>query len=717
MRIFVFQNSLQKHSAGKISFFLALFFISFTSYSQTRAYTRIYSDNMKGGSTIFGNTLMNIVTDNKVDFVKMNDSSDVYGNDVQDMEYIDIDGNSGFGSVTRNSSSAALILPPGTNTIKLAKLYWGGRIANTDFDLTKTENKTVKIRKGTEDSYSNVMAINIDTIAIVPGFTEYLASADITDFIKNNGAGTYEVGNVPLSTGAVGDGGNHGGWSIVVVYENNALPYNSVRVYDGFQSVYNGGNPVTSMVTLTGLDVPSGSIQAGDAKMGVVALEGDANLPGDYLLINGNIFSNATNPPFNPWNGTISNNGVPVHTKSPDYVNQMGIDIDMFDVGSGYGILPNANSVTLEFGTQADKYFPCVFTFTIRMKDPTINLEKTVSDANNDHLAESGEILTYTLKGANNGIGSANNIVLRDTLPNTVTYKPGSLKVISAPGVASGLKTDNAGDDIAEYLVNGPTKSVVFRIGTGATSVAGGTLAANETYEVQFQVTVNDPGAGIPVPPIMNIARITSSSDAGVNFVDDGTAIMNPEAGPLPVTLVKFSGNLLSEHEVKLDWATTMEINCSRFVIQRSYNGIAFTDVGTVAGNGTTNLFHSYTENDHIYSFTGSVVYYRLKQIDLDRKESFSNIVPVKIKKTSQLITVSPNPFKDFMNVNVEWNKAESVAVKIFNVQGKEVFSKKIQMNSGNNFLKIDKLANLPNGNYLLQFISSSQNVVQKITK
>ena len=83
----------------------------------------------------------------------------------------------------------------------------------------------------------------------------------------------------------------------------------------------------------------------------------------------------------------------------------MGLDIDQFDVGSGYGILPNANSVTLEFGTTSDKYFPGLFTFTIKMKDPTISLDNAVSDANNNHFAESMKCLTYTLTGGNNGAG------------------------------------------------------------------------------------------------------------------------------------------------------------------------------------------------------------------------------------------------------------------------------------------------------------------------
>lgn len=722
MQIFTSKSFVKKKLKSFIAFSMLLL-ISSASFSQTRSYSLVYSENLKGGSTIFGNTLMHIITNKKVDTVKMNDNrkngNSGYGNDNEDMQYVDIDGSTGNGSVTRNSSSADLILPAGSNTIKLARLYWGGRVTDKEFDLTKSANKTIKIRKGTTNVYSDVTALGIDKTPITnaSGNTEYQAYADITTFVKNNGAGTYTVGNVPLSTGATGGGGNHGGWSIVVVYENALVSYNSVRVYDGFQQVYNGGSLTTTTVTLTGLNVPSGTLAAADAKMGVVAWEGDANLKGDFLKINGNIFSNATNASDNPWNGTITDNGVHVTTKNPDYTNQMGIDIDMFNVGAGYGIMPNANSVQLQFGTEQDQYYPGVFTFTIKMKDPTVTLDKFVADANNNHLAEVGEVLTYTLKGANNGPGNANNVMVTDTLPNTVTYKPGSLKVIGAPGVAAGAQTDKAGDDIAEYTVKGSVKAVTFRLGTGATSSAGGTLAPNETYEVQFQVTVNDPGRGIPVPSILNIARITSVSDAGVNFVDDGTAIINPEAGPMPVTLAKFGAALLQNNLVKVDWITSMEINCSHFIVQRSYDGNIFSDVQTVAGNGTTNLIHSYSITDSALSFTGATVYYRLRQIDLDGKVNLSKILSVKTKKTTQSVAVSPNPFTEYVNVNVDWNVSELVSVKILNVQGKEIISKQLPVNKGSNYFKIDNLSKLPGGIYLLQITSPTQRVVEKMIK
>ena len=375
----------------------------------------------------------------------------------------------------------------------------------------------------------------------------------------------------------------------------------------------------------------------------------------------------------------------------------------------------------MEFGTASDKYFPGLFTFTIKMKDPTISLDETVNDANNNHLAEANEVLTYTLTGKNSGPGNANSIVITDTLPSTVTYLPNSLNVISAPGITTGIQTDIAGDDEAEYIANGIFKTIRFRIGTGATSTNGGTLAPNETYAVQFKVTVNDPGFGKHVPPIMNIARIKAESDANVNFVDDGTAIINPdtgpEFGPLPVAMVSFTASLLQNKKVKLDWSTSMEINCSKYKIERSFDGNIFNEVAIVPGSGTTSVLHSYSFTDDVSSATGSIVYYRLQQIDIDGKGFYSKVLPVKLKNENRQIIISPNPFSNYLNINMEWNKNENIIVRIINIQGSEVISKNIKMNKGLNYISIDDLSKLSAGNYFIQFISGAEMLTEKITK
>ena len=707
-----------------ITSLIALLLLSYGVNAQNRNFGIVYSENIRGGSALFGNTLMNALSPNTtVNVVAMNGNS-ANGNSLFDnggsthMAYVDIDGNTGDGAGTRNSSSADLILPAGTNTIKMARLYWGGRTATADFDMTKAVNQRIKIRKGTTGAYQEYAAAQLDKTLQNAGtpaeFCLYQGSADITALVQQQGAGTYTVGNGAFSTGTGGDFGNYGAWSIVVIYENPTLNFNSIRIYDGYQQVYSGGNATTNSVTLTGLNVPSGVLSSADAKIGIMAWEGDARYGGDFLKINNNLFSNAVNQPNNAWNGTISDNGVHVTTKNPNYTDQMGIDIDQFDIGTGYGIAPNASSVTLQFGTAQDQYFSGVITFVIKMKDPIIKINKSVTDANNNHIAEAGEILTYKLKGRNIGAGNANAVVLVDSLPSTMTFVSNSLQVNYSPGVTAGSKTDAAGDDIAEYVA--ATKTVTFRLGNGATSTAGGYLALADSFEVQFQVTVNNPANGI-VPPIINVARLKANSDALIAYVDDGTAVLSPQGGPLPVTLISFTAGLQSTATVKVNWTTSMEINCKNYNVERSTDGILFNTVATVTGNGNSSLKHDYYITDNVTAVTTAIVYYRLKQFDIDGKASISKIVSVRLKKAVGDFTVSPNPFRSKVNINIEWDKNETTLVKVFNIGGTVTVSKNVKLIKGFNYVAMDELSQVPAGTYIIQFVTADGILTKQVIK
>ena len=160
-----------------------------------------------------------------------------------------------------------------------------------------------------------------------------------------------------------------------------------------------------------------------------------------------------------------------------------------------------------------------------------------------------------------------------------------------------------------------------------------------------------------------------------------------------------------------------MEINCSKYKIERSFDGNMFSEVASINGSGTTSIMHNYSALDNVSSSAGAIIYYRLKQIDLDGKGSYSKVVSIKTKQSDKNLVISPNPFKNYLNVNMNWNKAEVITARVINIQGKEVVTKSIQMNKGLNYIKLDELSNLPAGNYFIQFISSEERFTEKITK
>ena len=524
----------QKKSVAFLFVFICL--LSPVSSAQFRKLGSVYSENLKGGAVLFGNTLMYYANaDSSVNIVAMNGNS-VNGNSIYDngnfgatnMQYVDIDGNTGEGAGTRNSSAADLILPAGTNTIQFARLYWGGRALGSEFNMTETANQKIKIRKGTSGAYQEFPAAQIDRSVFATGtpaeFSRYQAFADITDLIKADGAGTYTVGNGAFSTGTGGDFGNYGAWSIVVVYENPTLNFNSVRVIDGFQEVYSGGSATTTPIVITGLNIPTDGLSAEEAQLGMVSWEGDARFNGDLFKVNDILLSNSRNQSNNPWNGTVTINGEHVTTKNPNYTDQMGIDIDQFYIGTGYNILPNDSSVILKFGTNQDQYFSGVIAAVIKMTESEIKITKTVMDANNNQIAEAGEVLTYKIKGKNFSAADISAVVLTDSLPSTMNFVANSLKVNYCPGISAGIKTDTSGDDIAEYT--SLNKMVNFRLGNNANSFSGGTMAPADSFEVEFKVTFA-PVANGTAPPVVNVARVKAKSATLENFIDDATVTID----------------------------------------------------------------------------------------------------------------------------------------------------------------------------------------------
>lgn len=716
---------------------LFVFFAALTSGANAQnsitAYNQVYSAVIKGGTASIGNTSMHIVNGNNgsVRTNRMNEIGTAnngqggigytqYGNDDENMQFADIDGV----AATKNSTSADLILPAGTNTIKYARLYWGGRINNSAITASADTLRKVKIRKGT-GAYQNILAAStsVDKFAVNSTETIYQSYSDITAYVQSQGAGTFTVADVPATPGSVDGGGKYAGWSIVIAYENQNEPLNSIRIYHGYLQVFTTNNaPATISVTLNDLNVPNNSLAAGDAVMTVMGWEGDGNLgattnnpEGDFVKVNGITVSNAVNKAANFWNGSISKNGAYVTTRNPNYYNQMGIDIDEVNVGTGYGILPNANSVTITFGTEADQYFPSYFAFKLRVKDPLVTITKTVQDASGNNTIESNEELTYTLTGTNVGPGVANGVYVVDSLPTNVTYVPGSMNVVSGTGLVLGAQTDaiDAADKSFKG-VNGTRHYVKFFIGTGSTQSAGGVLQVGQGYTITFKVK----GQAIP-GSVNNTATAYGYSVGGDLFTDFSTAVIAPAGGPLSVKMSSFTANLnAAKNATALVWVTESELKNKEFQIQRSEDGVNFTTRATVEGNGTTSLRTTYNYTDAVNT-NAKVLYYRLRIIDIDGKVTFSQVLLVKLDSNLSVekMSVYPNPFVSNVKVLLNSKHQTTANFKLISLDGKQVSTRKVTIESGDNVVVLNDLQSLPNGTYILEITSGTEKYIKKIIK
>ena len=158
----------------------------------------------------------------------------------------------------------------------------------------------------------------------------------------------------------------------------------------------------------------------------------------------------------------------------------------------------------------------------------------------------------------------------------------------------------------------------------------------------------------------------------------------------VPVTWLSFNAKL-DNKVVLLDWKTATEINSSHFEIERSINGYQFEKIGNVKAAGNSNNISSYNFIDRLP--VKGMNYYRLKQVDLDGKFSYSETKRVEIKTDLPLFALYNNP-SNGSGIIVKTCITPSF-LGVFDITGKKL--KEITIN--NHTQQID-LSALPSGTY-----------------
>src|SRR5262245_6684220 len=307
-----------------------------------RNFTPRFTANDRGDVTLIGNTLMSCGGALNCTNARNGLGSLVNNND-QVMQYVDAD----TVEATFNSSAAMLQLPSGA-TVLWAGLYWGGRSLNSARDECQLSTPAA--------ANENITATQLD--ALVPD--EYQGYCDVTAMVVVGGNGAYMVSNVQstASTSNV-----YAGWALVVAYRLSSLPQRNIVVWDGYASV----NDSTVAIPVSGFVTPP--VGTVNTQLGVVVYDGDLGFTGDRFLLNGTALGDSLNPTANFFNSSITSLGVQYSNKTPNYVNQLGFDIDLLALVNA---LPNsATSATISLTTNGDQYFPGVVTFVTDLDLPT----------------------------------------------------------------------------------------------------------------------------------------------------------------------------------------------------------------------------------------------------------------------------------------------------------------------------------------------------------
>jgi hypothetical protein len=281
--------------------------------------------------------------------------------------------------------------------------------------------------------------------------------------------------------------------------------------------------------------------------------------------------------------------------------------------------------------------------------------------------------------------------------------------------------------DAGDTLVN---------IGYGLWETNQGNGMNNGTFSLDITATAL---ATVSDPTKLHLIRRTNSSSAwaasGTHVAGTGTSavpiahrtgllthgqwgIASGSTNPLPITLLSFTAKK-NDRKVDLKWSTASEINNDYFLVERSSDGINFTELMMKDGAGNSTVTRNYFVED--LAPLNGINYYRLSQTDFNGVTSYSDIESVdfgaEASSPINLFSIYPNPFNSGFKIAFTATRDADATFMLMNSNGSKIAEHKIQAQSGYNTYEYKQENELSPGIYFGYLMVGETKLSQQILK
>jgi Secretion system C-terminal sorting domain/Galactose oxidase, central domain len=335
---------------------------------------------------------------------------------------------------------------------------------------------------------------------------------------------------------------------------------------------------------------------------------------------------------------------------------------------------------------------------------------------------------SFWIFGGKNQNGFLNDLWKYDSTTNEWTWVSGSSSMNNA-GVYGTLGVASASNVPGSRFANLWIDHLgnIWLFGGAGYDAAGNLGDMNDLWEfsasttgqwtwVDGSSTVNSAGSygakGIGTtsnqPPARQV--YASWADAHGNFylfggAGTGTSMLNDlwEYTPMSVLSVQeLTLQVVSKsNENVLTWQTVNEINTARFVVERSTNGVDFTNIGYAAAAGNGNNRNSFVDADPPAQAQTQVLY-RIEAEDQQGAVNYSNVVHL-TGSTGSAFIVFPNPATTGVTLEMGDAGLLNTPARLFDVNGRLVGQQLIT--GQQQYIDLQQLAA---GVYFLQLTNST---------
>ncbi|WP_126973813.1 Ig-like domain-containing protein [Gynurincola endophyticus] len=231
-----------------------------------------------------------------------------------------------------------------------------------------------------------------------------------------------------------------------------------------------------------------------------------------------------------------------------------------------------------------------------------------------------------------------------------------------------------------------PEGDMISVVDPSSPRVANNTKNKKQRYSVSARTVTTPEGVldiqtdgsftFVPAPTYagtyQHVYTITDDNAGGAATASATLSILVSQAYTLPIVVSEF--DVKRENGVNvLRWKTSLEENASHFGIERSIDGVTFTEIARISADNRS----SYKYED-AFQHNGKV-YYRLKLVDLDETAEYSSVKFVETENRFNL-SVHPNPAVNGRTYLNTGGYSGTVSVRISDAVGRTVAQKQLNV-------------------------------------
>lgn len=210
------------------------------------------------------------------------------------------------------------------------------------------------------------------------------------------------------------------------------------------------------------------------------------------------------------------------------------------------------------------------------------------------------------------------------------------------------------------------------------------------------------------------------SQDAGqlnqlqLNFTNQNGIDCASSQNALSAELIEFRAFPHDEVNI-IEWLTATEVNTKWHIIERSTDGMTFTEIAREAAQGTKTTATSYRFTDSKPLFTA---FYRIQTIDINGDIEYSHVVNVnrELPETVILQAVYPSPAVEQIFVDYSLPTSANLSLQLFDLNGQLLNNNNLPAQKGTHTTSID-IASYPSGFYFLVLKSNNTRIVKRVIK